>query len=190
MTEVAAELTQQLMQIASSERNPVATLTLDGSISFVNPAALSAIDTKLEDVVGKKLWDCPWWDGDSSRQATVQQFFQQATSGETTTLDIQSVTRFGLRWLECCISAVRDEQGDITCFLIDSRDVENIKTAKTALSASEQRYKALFENARHPVMLMDSNTILDCSDATATILGYSSKHDILGLHPANISPDK
>ncbi|MEO1889823.1 MAG: PAS domain S-box protein [Cycloclasticus sp.] len=187
---MTAELTQQLMQIVTSERNPVATLTLDGDISFVNSSALSAIDTKFEGVVGKKLWDCPWWDGDSSRQATVQQFFQQATSGETTLLNIQCVTQFGLRWLECCISAVRNEQGDITCFLIDGRDIESLKSAKTDLYKSEQRYKMLFENARHPVMLMNGNVILDCSDATATTLGYNSKHDIIGLHPADISPGK
>ncbi|HIL91444.1 MAG TPA: PAS domain S-box protein [Cycloclasticus sp.] len=190
MSEISIELSQQLLQISSNERDPVATLALDGKIMFANSSALSAIDSKLEEVIGQQLWELPWWDGDSQRQAVVRDAFNQAASGEVINFGAQYVTQEGLIWFEHVMSPVCTEAGSVSYLIFAGRSIENRKATENALRTSEHRYKALFENAKHPVMLMSDSAILDCSDATATVLGYSSKHDIIGLHPAEFSPSK
>ncbi len=59
-------------------------------------------------------------------------------------------------------------------------DISDRKRAEQALGRSEQKYRNLFENATYGIFLSKADgTLLDVNPALVTILGYSSKQELL-----------
>lgn len=62
---------------------------------------------------------------------------------------------------------------------------------KIALEDQKELYELVFENSSSSVLIIDieSNTFIDCNQAAIDILKCDSKADVLGLDPAQISPE-
>jgi two-component system cell cycle sensor histidine kinase/response regulator CckA len=59
-------------------------------------------------------------------------------------------------------------------------DITHLKQAEQAIQASEQKYRNLFENATYGIFLSrPDGTLLDVNPALVTMLGYSSKEELL-----------
>ncbi|MDQ7061603.1 MAG: PAS domain S-box protein [Sulfurimonas sp.] len=50
-------------------------------------------------------------------------------------------------------------------------------------------YKSVFEQATDGMILFDGKRFIDCNDAILKMLMYDSKEDLLGMGPADISPE-
>ncbi len=59
----------------------------------------------------------------------------------------------------------------------------------TATSGAEERFRVLFEQSSDAHLLFDGDGIIDCNHAAITMLGCSDKRQVLGLHPATLSPE-
>lgn len=57
-------------------------------------------------------------------------------------------------------------------------------------SVSERDIKSslLFEKSPDPVLLLDRDVFIDCNEAALVCLGYSSKHQLIGMRPWDLSP--
>ncbi|MHB1688975.1 MAG: PAS domain S-box protein, partial [Ignavibacteriaceae bacterium] len=60
--------------------------------------------------------------------------------------------------------------------------------AENELSESEETFKRLFEESTDPILLLDSSSFVDCNRATVSILGYSSKEEVINKTPWELSP--
>ncbi|RLD13985.1 hypothetical protein DRI50_06150 [candidate division KSB1 bacterium] len=58
-------------------------------------------------------------------------------------------------------------------------DISQRKLMEEKLKTSHEKYKALFENARYAVLLLDKTKILDCNSATGKFFGLA-KDEIIG----------
>jgi len=58
----------------------------------------------------------------------------------------------------------------------------------TEHKAVDERFEALFESSIDAHLLYDDTGILDCNQAAVELLGYTSKDELLGKHPADLSP--
>lgn len=72
------------------------------------------------------------------------------------------------------------------------RDITEEKKAKEAVLASEQRYRAIFENASEAILIIaaegeQEGTIVSANPAAAAMHGYSTE-EMIGLHMQEISP--
>ncbi len=77
------------------------------------------------------------------------------------------------------------------------QNLEELHTIQEKLIATQEEerksnevFKALFEYSTNPHLLFDKRGIIDCNNATLNILGYSSKNELLKIHPAKLSPEK
>ena len=52
----------------------------------------------------------------------------------------------------------------------------------------ERALKLLFDRSADAILLMDSETLVDCNQATVRMLQYSSKEELLSTHPSALSP--
>jgi len=73
-------------------------------------------------------------------------------------------------------------------FLLISKDISDEIRAGELLHESEGKYRALFENSADAYLLSDEKGFLDCNSAALEMFGYSTKADLLALHPAELSP--
>ena len=57
-----------------------------------------------------------------------------------------------------------------------------------ALSASEAKFRALFEGSSHGVVLHDENELLEVNSAAVRIMGRRFDHELVGKHPGEMAP--
>ena len=60
----------------------------------------------------------------------------------------------------------------------------------TDRSLSEERFRVLFEYSSDAHLLIDETGIIDCNNAAVGMLGYGDKRRVLGLHQAELSPER
>ena len=68
------------------------------------------------------------------------------------------------------------------------RDITERKRAEGLLIDSESKHRALFEESADANLLMDEKGFVDCNLAALKMFGYSTKAELLALHPSELSP--
>ena len=86
------------------------------------------------------------------------------------------------------IFPLRDASGQITGAASIARDITAHKRAEETLRDSESNHRVLFDNSADANLLMSENCFVDCNSAALRMFGYSTKAEIITLHPAEISP--
>jgi PAS domain S-box-containing protein len=67
-------------------------------------------------------------------------------------------------------------------------DLSERKRAEEKLRDSESKHRVLFDDSADANLLMDEKGFVDCNPAALRMFGYSTKAEIITLHPAEISP--
>lgn len=65
----------------------VGVLDLDGTLTWANHAPLALSDLQLDDVRGRKFWDCYWWSYSEEERNRLRDACAQATHGEVVRYD-------------------------------------------------------------------------------------------------------
>ena len=69
------------------------------------------------------------------------------------------------------------------------RDITTELRREQALQESETRFRTIFEKNAVPHMIMSGMEITNANDALIKLTGYSQKSDLIGLTPADFSPE-
>jgi diguanylate cyclase (GGDEF)-like protein/PAS domain S-box-containing protein len=83
---------------------------------------------------------------------------------------------------------VKDPAGRIIGTLGIAQDITERKRAEKELKNSESKHRALFEDSADAHLLTDDKGFVACNSALLQMFGYSSKAEIMALHPADLSP--
>jgi len=162
----------------------------DGSVIFINNTPLKLNGITLDDVTGKKLWDCPWLSKSPEAQQIIHACCKRAAAGEQVTQDIQAhVFRKKPSWVEFSIHPVTDEQGTIIQLLAEGRDISSRKRAESELKSSMQRIELYREQT--PLATIEWNIdfqIENWNAAAGKLFGYS-QHQAIGSDARIIVPD-
>ena len=65
---------------------------------------------------------------------------------------------------------------------------ETITQRTDELKRSEARHLTLFNTTASAVMVLDHETIIDCNPAAISVFGARDRADLIGRHPAELSP--
>ena len=85
---------------------------------------------------------------------------------------------------------IRDNTGQIIAVIEILNDLTDQIIAQTALHASEQKYRTLFEKSADAMLILENDKFVDCNSATVEMLGYKNKEELLNTHPSQLSPEK
>lgn len=70
------------------------------------------------------------------------------------------------------------------------RDITNRVYDKALISEREETFRRLYEESSDPILLLSPTAIVDCNIAALKVLGYSSKSELVGRSPLEISPQR
>ena len=152
----------------------VGVTTADGTVTYANRAPLEAAGIPASEVLGKKFWDCYWWNYSPEIQAQLRDACERAASGEIVRYDVPVRMAGDTRmWIDLQVAPLRDAEGRITNLIPSAMDITERKQAEAALRSSEMRYRRLFEAAMDGVLILDGQTgrITDANPYILEVLG-------------------
>lgn len=162
----------------------------EGVFTFVNPEFTRLYGYSAEEVVAKTTPRV--LKGGEKSSEEYASFWKTILDKRVVKGEWVNKTKDGrLVDVETSANPILDEHGDITRFLAIQRDITERKRAADNLSASEVRYRRLFEAAKDGILILDAATgeIIDVNPFMESLLGYSHE-EFLGRPLWDIGPFK
>ena len=174
LREKANAAQRQMQALLEDMHTMVAITEPNGRVIFANKTPLVASGIGLEDVQGKKLWDCVWFEESASLQAQIQKFSREAGAGAFVQQDIQISVMGGLLWVEYSMHPMVDEGGEVVQILHEGRDISTRKTMEDEARAAAQHLRLYREQT--PLAAIEWSTdiqVVDWNAAAEDMFGYS-----------------
>lgn len=83
----------------------------------------------------------------------------------------------------------KDDRGENTLICSFFMDTTEKHAAEDRLTESEETFRRLFENSSDAIILMKDGRFVECNRAALNLAGLESREQLLGLSPADISPE-
>ncbi|HEY9626152.1 MAG TPA: PAS domain S-box protein [Coleofasciculaceae cyanobacterium] len=150
----------------------VSLLKPDGTVLEVNQTALSFGKLMRSQVVGKRLWETPWWQLDVAVQTPLKRAIVAAAQGEFVRYEIEILEQDTVITIDFSLRPIWNEVGAVTILLLEGQDISERKReeverkrAEEALQNSERNLRTIFNNAHDAIFLHQTDgTILDVND--------------------------
>lgn len=172
------ETEQKLEGIFNSSFSFIGFLSPDGTLLEANETALQMAGITRDDVIGKKFWDCYWWQISEEAQKELQENIRKARNGEEVIYEVQVWIKdknpitilFSLR-------PVFDANGLVKFIIPEGRPIQDIIEVRN-------RYKSVMKSTNVGTWewnIQTGDTIFD--ERWAEIVGYRLKE----LEPVSIN---
>ncbi len=107
-------------------------LTTDGRVLETNPASLSIVEARVEDVRGQYFWDTPWWNHSAALQQRVREAIRDAGQGKPVLFETYHLRPNGeVVTIDFSIKPVWDESGRVVFLIPEGHDISARKKAET-----------------------------------------------------------
>ncbi|MBU1084637.1 MAG: PAS domain-containing protein, partial [Candidatus Omnitrophica bacterium] len=70
------------------------------------------------------------------------------------------------------------------------RTMIDLMSIKKELEESDKRFMDVLYASDDAILLIDQNIFVDCNNATARMLNYSTREEFMNTHPSKLSPEK
>ena len=188
--EALAESEEKFSAIFNNTFQLIGLLTLDGILLEANATSLKMIDAKPSEVVGKYFWDTPWWSHSTEYQEKLKTGIAKAAKGEYIRFEATHQDAYGTpNYMDFSITPVKDIHGQVKFLIPEGRNITDLKIAELKRNESEAKYRTLFELSANAMLLLVNEVIVECNKAALHMLGFSSKDEVIGLSPKDISPE-
>jgi two-component system, LuxR family, sensor kinase FixL len=177
---------QRLAAIVESSFDAIIGKSLDGTITDWNPSAQRIFGYSAQEAVGKPITILIPRD----RLAEEADILARIRRGECIDhFETERITRDGrLINVSVSISPIRDQAGRIIGASKIARDITGQRQATTALLDSEQRLRAIVENAVDGIIAIDRHGIVaTMNPAAIRMFGYEP-HEVIGKNVKILMP--
>ncbi|UFS87457.1 PAS domain S-box protein [Bradyrhizobium daqingense] len=113
-------------------------VNLRGELVYANKTALAGINARSSDVIGKPLWEAPWFSATEGMGALVREAFDTVLKGEAVRLEMRLRLPIGERDFDFGMRPVLDRHGNITGAVPEAVDITERRRGEEALRQSQK----------------------------------------------------
>lgn len=160
------------------------TLEADGTLVDSNRIPLDAAGISLDDVIGRKFWDCPWWSHDATVQDALRDAVATAVQGGTCRRD--AVMRMGgdsRMSVDFMLAPLGGIEGPITHLIASAIDITARTDTGHRLRDSEARFRRVLDSTADGLVQIDAGgRIVLANRRVESMFGYTQEE----LHDAPV----
>ncbi len=174
------EIQERYAEIFEGSRDGLVIVGIDERIIGANKAYCEMLGYTLEELKGKKIYDCmpEKWHQRERMEIVQGRLLQQGYSGLYESEYLAKGGRSFPVELQAYVS--RDERGQIKYLWWVARDIEERKMSREALKKSEEKYRRIFENTVVGFFQsIPEGRFLLVNPAFARIFGYESPQELI-----------
>jgi PAS domain S-box-containing protein len=162
-------------------------LTPDGVLVEANRSALDFAGVQRSDVVGKPIWETPWWAGSTEAQEQIRAAVQTAAAGELVRYETTFLATDGTSHIiDFSLKPMMDEAGRVVMLIPEGRDITDRKRAEDA----HARLATAVEQAAEAIVITDTRgQILYVNPAFEKTTGYQ-REEAIGKNPRILKSGK
>jgi len=114
-------------------------LDLSGRILLVNNSSLSIINKKEKDILGRYFWETPWFEHSVKEQEKIKNSIYELMKKEFIRFETTHKGIDGnLIFVDFSIKIAKDENGEISFYIVEGRDITNYKTMEKKINNSQK----------------------------------------------------
>ncbi|TGN76015.1 PAS domain S-box protein [Bradyrhizobium yuanmingense] len=113
-------------------------VNLEGQLVYANKTALAGINASSSDVIGRPLWETPWFSATEGMGTLVREAFDTVLKGEAVRLEMRLRLPIGERDFDFGMRPVLDRQGNITGAVPEAVDITERRRGEEALRQSQK----------------------------------------------------
>ncbi|MBR0739205.1 PAS domain S-box protein [Bradyrhizobium liaoningense] len=113
-------------------------VNLSGELLYANKTALDGIRASWSDVIGKPLWETPWFSATEGMGTVVREAFDAVLKGEAVRLEMRLRLPIGERDFDFGMRPVLDRHGNITGAVPEAVDITERRRGEEALRQSQK----------------------------------------------------
>jgi len=141
-------------QILDSIYQYIALLDPDGTIRFLNRAAVAATNVAECDLLGVFFWQGYWWQGTDI--ARLRAALSDAARGTFVRYETEIVTIDGPLIIDFSLNPLTDEAGNVVQLVAEGRNITARKRAEEALKRSERQLRQIIDLVPHFIFAKDT----------------------------------
>jgi len=170
---------RRLQELVDDMQAMVSLVELDGTLTFINNTPLKLLRIKEADVLGKKLWETPWFNHDPKTVEMIKQDCSEALKGNSMSHELKIATAEGFVWVDFSIHPIFDDQGKVKQIVPEARDISQRKALDAELSSSLQRIKLYRDQSPAATIDWDlDRNIINWNRSAEKIFGFSAEEAI------------
>ena len=174
LREKATAAQQQLEGLFEDMHTMVCVTEPDSTAIFANKAPLAASGVSLEDIQGRKFWDCVWFEGNPSLQRQIRNNCTGVRAGESVQQDIQIKVLGGLLWVDYSMHPMMNERGEVVKILHEGRDISARKVMEEEARSAAQHLSLYRDQTPLAAIEWDADVrVVNLNAAAETMFGYS-----------------
>ncbi|MEA2737336.1 MAG: hypothetical protein QOH05_643, partial [Acetobacteraceae bacterium] len=113
-------------------------LAPDGTLLEANATSLAMIGTPLADVVGKPLWETPWFTATHGIGDSIRAAIAAAARGESVRQEMTVLLPAGYRTFDFTMRPIRDDAGTVIAIVPEAVDITERRIAEESLRQSQK----------------------------------------------------
>ena len=178
LTQMIARSQRNFKELIDSLEDVALAISLDGTFRTVNRRVTEVLGVPYPDIVGHKLVEFLREDLRAESDASLPRFLEKRHWAGV--VEIRLKNESGPSYYDCVVNAIVKSEEVVGASVL-ARDI-------TEQREKERRFTQLFETLQEGVYFSNpEGKLLDVNPALVQMLGYRSREELLGLHPAGLN---